>query len=85
MSGSHAKRLERAESLEAPMPSQRAVDSLSALINFAESVHVCRHVSVCRYFGEQIDTGNPATMESYCDSMCDVCKYPDKTDRKSVV
>lgn len=66
------------------MPSQRAVDSLSALINFAESVHVCRHVSVCRYFGEQIDTGNPATMESYCDSMCDVCKYPDKTRRRKL-
>ncbi|KAF9814966.1 hypothetical protein IEO21_04816 [Rhodonia placenta] len=41
-------------------------------------------VAMAWYFGEQIDTGNPATMESYCDSMCDVCKYPDKTRRRKL-
>ncbi|CCM04917.1 uncharacterized protein FIBRA_07114 [Fibroporia radiculosa] len=82
VSGSHAKRLERAESLEGPMPSQRAVDSLTALINFAEGVNVCRHITICRYFGEHIDTNSPEVAKGYCDGMCDVCKSPDKTKRR---
>ncbi|OBZ71199.1 Bloom syndrome protein [Grifola frondosa] len=79
VSDSHSKRIIRAESDDGPVPSQRAMDSLTALINFAESVDVCRHVSICRYFGEDIDTDDPDILKRYCNGMCDVCKYPDKT------
>jgi len=82
VSGSHAKRLEQADMMEGPMPSQRALDSLGALIAFAESVYTCRHVSICRYFGEQINTDDPDVAKRYCDGMCDVCKYPEKTRRR---
>ncbi|OSX57292.1 hypothetical protein POSPLADRAFT_1050301 [Postia placenta MAD-698-R-SB12] len=52
----------------------------SALITRAQVARV----AMAWYFGEQIDTGNPATMKSYCASMCDVCKYPDKTRRRKL-
>ncbi|EIN12531.1 ATP-dependent DNA helicase [Punctularia strigosozonata HHB-11173 SS5] len=67
-----------------PPPSQRAMNSLRALEAFAESVNICRHVSLCRYFGEVIDDKDPEVLRRYCNAMCDVCKYPDKVrDRKS--
>ncbi|GBE85105.1 ATP-dependent DNA helicase [Sparassis crispa] len=84
ISGSHAQRVVLAESMQGPAPSQRAVESLTALVNFSESVTVCRHVSVCRYFGESIDTNDPVVAKRYCDGMCDVCKYPDKTKRRKL-
>lgn len=28
--------------------------------------------SLCRYFGEIIDTGNEEARKTYCNSMCDV-------------
>ncbi|EED77949.1 predicted protein [Postia placenta Mad-698-R] len=55
-------------------------DRFSALITRAQVARV----AMAWYFGEQIDTGNPATMKSYCASMCDVCKYPDKTRRRKL-
>ncbi|CDO71670.1 hypothetical protein BN946_scf184915.g14 [Trametes cinnabarina] len=61
---SHAKRIVRAESANGPEPSQRAADSLSALI--------------CRYFGEKVDLRDPEATKLYCNKMCDVCKYPGK-------
>ncbi|TFK63048.1 ATP-dependent DNA helicase [Pluteus cervinus] len=65
-----------------PPPSQRTTNSLTALISFAENVGVCRHISICRYFGEKISTTDAEVVKGYCDKMCDVCAYPDKTKRK---
>ncbi|KAI9058214.1 ATP-dependent DNA helicase [Trametes sanguinea] len=76
---SHSKRIVRAETNNGPEPSQRAADSLSALINFAENVQICRHVLICRYFGEKIDLKDEAATKAYCNKMCDVCKYPGKS------
>ncbi|KAH9889798.1 P-loop containing nucleoside triphosphate hydrolase protein [Cubamyces lactineus] len=78
VSDSHSKRIIRAETTNGPEPSQRAADSLTALINFAENVNICRHVLICRYFGEKIDLKDPEATKQYCDNMCDVCKYPGK-------
>ncbi|TFK52140.1 ATP-dependent DNA helicase [Heliocybe sulcata] len=41
---SHDKRVWAADSANDPPPSQRAVDSLGSLIDFAEAATVCRHV-----------------------------------------
>ncbi|KZT11848.1 ATP-dependent DNA helicase [Laetiporus sulphureus 93-53] len=82
--GSHEKRLMRAESMEGPMPSQRAINSLRALINFAEGVDTCRHVAICKYFGEKIDSSKPEVVKRYCNDMCDVCKSPEKTKRRKL-
>ncbi|OSD07357.1 ATP-dependent DNA helicase [Trametes coccinea BRFM310] len=82
---SHSKRIVRAESNNGPEPSQRAADSLSALINFAENVQLCRHVLICRYFGEKIDLKDEAATKAYCDKMCDVCKYPGKSRTRKLV
>ncbi|KAA1469721.1 ATP-dependent DNA helicase [Dentipellis sp. KUC8613] len=71
-----------AESTNEPPPSQRSVDSLTTLLNFAESVDVCRHVSVCRYFGENINAKDAEAVKSYCNQMCDVCKYPEKVRKR---
>ncbi|KAG6847544.1 hypothetical protein H0H93_007453, partial [Arthromyces matolae] len=67
---------------DGPPPSQRSSQSFSALYQFAESVETCRHVSICRYFGEVIDTKDVEVLKRYCDNMCDVCKYPEKTRRR---
>ncbi|KAI0821978.1 P-loop containing nucleoside triphosphate hydrolase protein [Trametes gibbosa] len=75
---SHSKRIVRAESTNGPEPSQRAADSLSTLVNYAENVHICRHILICRYFGEKIDLNDAQAVKQYCKKMCDVCKYPDK-------
>ncbi|KAH7913942.1 P-loop containing nucleoside triphosphate hydrolase protein [Hygrophoropsis aurantiaca] len=79
VSDSHSKRQCAADAIDGPAPSQRSIDSFSALVNFAESIDVCRHVAICRYFGEATDE---RTAKEYCDDMCDVCKYPDKTKRR---
>lgn len=42
------------------------------LQNYAEDTRTCRHVGVCRFFGEKIET-DPDTVKAYCDGMCDVC------------
>ncbi|PPQ71044.1 hypothetical protein CVT24_011925 [Panaeolus cyanescens] len=65
-----------------PSPTQQAAGSLDALIQFAESSKLCRHVSICRYFGEPIDDTNEELVKIYCDKMCDVCKYPQKVKLK---
>ncbi|KAI0755115.1 P-loop containing nucleoside triphosphate hydrolase protein [Daedaleopsis nitida] len=85
VSDSHSKRIVRAESINGPEPSQRAADSLTALINFAENTSICRHVLICRYFGEKIDLHDPEAVKAYCDDMCDVCKYPDKVKRRQLI
>ncbi|KAG1841899.1 P-loop containing nucleoside triphosphate hydrolase protein [Suillus subalutaceus] len=82
VSDSHAKRQHAASTMYGPQPSQRSIDSFSALINYAENATMCRHVSICKYFGEKIDTSDKEVVKSYCDNMCDVCKYPDKALRR---
>ncbi|KAG8801512.1 hypothetical protein FRC16_000296 [Serendipita sp. 398] len=65
---------------------KHAEKSLVALIKFAESTSVCRHVAICRFFGETIDTSNEVVAKAYCDRFCDVCKYPEKTrERKKML
>ncbi|OJT15153.1 Bloom syndrome protein -like protein [Trametes pubescens] len=85
VSESHSKRIVRAESNNGPEPSQRAADSLSALVNYAENAHICRHVLICRYFGEKIDLQDPEATKKYCSKMCDVCKYPGKARTRKLV
>ncbi|KAG1881987.1 P-loop containing nucleoside triphosphate hydrolase protein [Suillus tomentosus] len=82
VSDSHAKRQQAASTTYGPQPSQRSINSFSALIDYAENVTMCRHVSICKYFGETIDTSDKEVVKSYCNNMCDVCKYPDKALRR---
>ncbi|KAI0631980.1 P-loop containing nucleoside triphosphate hydrolase protein [Trametes polyzona] len=82
---SHSKRIIRAESLNGPEPSQRASDSLTALINYAEDTFICRHVLICKYFGEKIDLKDSEATKAYCNKMCDVCKYPGKARNRKLV
>ncbi|KAH9959764.1 ATP-dependent DNA helicase [Russula dissimulans] len=79
---SYTRRQAVADRNNGPPPSQRATDSFSALINFSENTDVCRHISICRYFGETVDTQDAGVVQSYCDNMCDVCKNPEKTKKK---
>lgn len=67
------------EEYEGPPPTQQASNSLDALFKMAENPKLCRHVAICRYFGEQIDAKDKKVLKSYCDNMCDVCKFPDRT------
>ncbi|KAJ8516456.1 hypothetical protein ONZ45_g6223 [Pleurotus djamor] len=76
----HANRV--ANVTDGPEPSQRSPGSLDALIKYAENAHTCRHVTICRYFGEPINDKDEAVAKEYCDKMCDVCKYPEKTRRR---
>ncbi|KAF8155773.1 P-loop containing nucleoside triphosphate hydrolase protein [Crassisporium funariophilum] len=69
----------REDDHDGPTPTQQATGSLDALINFAESTTLCRHVSICRYFGEPIDEKDLKIVKLYCNQMCDICKYPEKT------
>ncbi|KAJ7728830.1 ATP-dependent DNA helicase [Mycena maculata] len=82
VTGSHTKRTNAADRVAGPAPSQRAVDSLTSLIHFAESTEICRHVAICRYFGEPIDMADEEIVRKYCNKMCDICKYPEKTKRR---
>ncbi|KAJ4482429.1 P-loop containing nucleoside triphosphate hydrolase protein [Lentinula aciculospora] len=78
----HSNRVQKAEDLQFPPPSQRSISSLEKLAQYAENTDVCRHISICRYFGEEIDDKNPEIVKEYCGMMCDVCKYPKKTRRR---
>lgn len=44
----------------------------SQLQHYAESISNCRHISICRYFGEEIKEVTPEVKEQYCNGMCDV-------------
>ncbi|KAK0187752.1 P-loop containing nucleoside triphosphate hydrolase protein [Armillaria mellea] len=69
VSQSYNNRVQLADLQNGPAPSQRAGDSFSALVNFAEITDVCRHVLICRYFGEDVALDLD---KDYCNSMCDV-------------
>ncbi|KIK69828.1 hypothetical protein GYMLUDRAFT_34238 [Collybiopsis luxurians FD-317 M1] len=79
---SYAKRVMKVEDLNSPAPSQRSVSSLEKLAVYAEGTAVCRHISICRYFGEEVDGRDPEVVKEYCNMMCDVCKYPEKTRQR---
>ncbi|KAJ7741355.1 ATP-dependent DNA helicase [Mycena metata] len=79
VTSSHTKRSNVADKAAGPAPSQRALDSLTSLVQFAESTDICRHVAICRYFGEPIDMADTEVVKKYCNRMCDICRYPDKT------
>ncbi|KAI6044873.1 P-loop containing nucleoside triphosphate hydrolase protein [Pisolithus marmoratus] len=72
LSRSHAKRQDAARVIGGPEPSQRTGDSFQGLADYAEDVTTCRHVLICKYFGETIDTADEEMMKSLCDKMCDV-------------
>ena len=40
--------------------------------HYAESNDTCRHVAICRYFGEKIDAEDKVVRKAYCDNLCDV-------------
>ncbi|EKM79546.1 hypothetical protein AGABI1DRAFT_128693 [Agaricus bisporus var. burnettii JB137-S8] len=73
------------DGFQGPSPTQRAKSSIDELIQYAENVATCRHIGICRYFGEDVDESKPDTVESLCDSMCDVCKYSVKTKKRITV
>lgn len=50
----------------------RMVNSFKALQLLAESTSTCRHVNICRYFGERIENPDSEVLEKYCNKMCDV-------------
>ncbi|KAJ3867252.1 P-loop containing nucleoside triphosphate hydrolase protein, partial [Lentinula novae-zelandiae] len=79
---SHSSRVQKAEDLRFPAPSQRSISSLEKLSQYAENTDVCRHISICRFFGEDIDDKDAEIVKQYCKMMCDVCKYPEKTKRR---
>ncbi len=39
---------------------------------YAESTTTCRHVFICRYFGEKVDDTDEEIKKLYCNNMCDV-------------
>ncbi|TXT13064.1 hypothetical protein VHUM_01465 [Vanrija humicola] len=51
----------------------RMVNSFKALQKYAETIGVCRHINICRYFGEQLDQVTPEIKAKYCNGLCDVC------------
>ncbi|CAK9781427.1 ATP-dependent DNA helicase [Cutaneotrichosporon oleaginosum] len=51
----------------------RMVNSFKALQHYAESISLCRHIAICRFFGEDIDEATPGVKQKYCDGMCDIC------------
>ncbi|KAF9560908.1 ATP-dependent DNA helicase [Agrocybe pediades] len=72
----------REEEDDEPTPTQRASGSQHSLVDYAENSTICRHVLICKYFGEDIDEEDPATVKAYCDNMCDVCKSPEKVRQR---
>jgi hypothetical protein len=41
------------------------------LQHFAETT-ICRHLQICRYFGEEVDEDDPEAVLENCEKMCDV-------------
>ncbi|KAK4688897.1 MFS transporter, SIT family, siderophore-iron:H+ symporter, partial [Tremellales sp. Uapishka_1] len=58
----------------------RCLNSFKKLQRFLEDTNTCRHVGICRYFGEPIDGKDKGITKAYCDKMCDIC-----TDRAKVL
>lgn len=45
---------------------------------YAEKIE-CRHIQICRYFGEEINASDPAIKKAYCGTMCDVRSHEDSS------
>lgn len=66
-----SKLLKFAESTEI---CRHVVSALSTLDpQFSSLIVIGRAQSICRYFGEPIDTNDTDIVKRYCNSMCDVC------------
>ncbi|EJT51651.1 ATP dependent DNA helicase [Trichosporon asahii var. asahii CBS 2479] len=65
-----ARAMSQANSTGMERANRQMLNSLKT--QFAEDTSTCRHIGVCRYFGEIIET-DPDTVKAYCDGMCDVC------------
>nr|XP_019042858.1 hypothetical protein I302_08567 [Kwoniella bestiolae CBS 10118]OCF21788.1 hypothetical protein I302_08567 [Kwoniella bestiolae CBS 10118] len=50
------------------------INSFKSLQHFLENTTQCRHIGICKYFGEKIDLRDPIVRLAYCQSMCDICK-----------
>lgn len=74
--GEFRNRSRKAQTLDAPEPSQRGPQSINALIQYCEDPKTCRHVTICRYFGEKVDRSDSQRL---CQRFCDVCKDPKRT------
>ena len=74
--GEFQSRARKANHLRAPEPSQRGPDSITALVKYCEDPRTCRHVTICRYFGEKVDRSDA---DRLCQRFCDVCKDPKRT------
>ncbi|KAI5450400.1 hypothetical protein NCC49_003182, partial [Naganishia albida] len=66
------------ESSETDDDLHSGLDSFKTVQHFAENTKTCRHVAICRYFGEKIDETDPSITQLYCQKMCDVCAHPEK-------
>ncbi|KAF5380657.1 hypothetical protein D9757_007006 [Collybiopsis confluens] len=72
-------RTARAEEVNRLAPNQQSISSLQKLSMYAENTTTCRHLLIRRHFGgEEIDEN-----EELCRMMCDVCKYPEKTQDRA--
>ncbi|KAJ9126428.1 hypothetical protein QFC24_002171 [Naganishia onofrii] len=54
------------------------LDSFKTVQHYAEDTKTCRHVAICRYFGEKIDETDSSIAGLYCQKMCDICAHPEK-------
>ncbi|WWC61266.1 uncharacterized protein I303_103847 [Kwoniella dejecticola CBS 10117] len=59
---------------ENPEDTLSPVNSFKALQHFLENTTQCRHIGICKYFGEKIDLRDPTVRLAYCQGMCDVCE-----------
>ncbi|KAJ9099945.1 hypothetical protein QFC21_003951 [Naganishia friedmannii] len=53
------------------------LDSFKTVQHYAEDTKTCRHVAICRYFGEKIDETDASIAGLYCQKMCDIAKMID--------
>ncbi|KAJ6612253.1 P-loop containing nucleoside triphosphate hydrolase protein [Mycena sp. CBHHK59/15] len=84
VASSHTRRTNAANKADGPAPSQRAVESLSSVCALWPGSGVAHNLmpAICRYFGEPIDLADDEVVQKYCNKMCDICKYPEKTKRR---
>lgn len=93
----YSSRERRAERENAVMPSQRAPNSIDALLSYCENVRVCRHVTICECRWRMScnlilipsrpgryfgEKATEADAHRYCDRICDVCRDPKRTRRR---
>nr|XP_019013396.1 uncharacterized protein I206_01462 [Kwoniella pini CBS 10737]OCF52177.1 hypothetical protein I206_01462 [Kwoniella pini CBS 10737] len=60
------------------------INSFKALQHFLEDTKQCRHIGICKYFGEKIELRDPTVRLAYCQKMCDVCDNNNKVRMKAL-